>query len=220
MNLHYLTVVALSDTHNRHEDIRVPPGDVLVHAGDFTNYGTSEEIEYFLKWFASMPHRHKILIAGNHESALDPNDRRYGKSMLLLQEEYPDIVYLENESAYIAGLHVYGSPITPKGMAFGYVPGSKREKEIWSKVPKDVDILITHVPPHNILDKTRFGEHAGSKELAKRLSKDVHPALHIFGHCHESRGTVIRGKTIFCNAANVHDDHSIQGYGVAFERMT
>ncbi|BCU09281.1 calcineurin-like phosphoesterase [Sicyoidochytrium minutum DNA virus] len=220
MARHRLTVIALSDTHDRHERIRVPIGDILIHAGDFTNYGTSEEIEDFLRWFGSMPHKHKVLVAGNHESGLDPRDRRYGKSMLLLQRKYPDIVYLENESVYIEGLHIYGSPMTPKGIAFGYAPGSRAEKQIWSKIPKDVDILVTHVPPFKILDLTRFGEHAGSKELAKRLLTDVKPALHIFGHCHESRGTITRNGTVFCNAANVHDDHSIQGFGLAFERTS
>ena len=31
-----LRFVAISDTHNKHDDLVVPPGDVLIHAGDVT----------------------------------------------------------------------------------------------------------------------------------------------------------------------------------------
>lgn len=33
-----LTIVFVSDTHNRHDRVRLPPGDVFIHAGDFTDY--------------------------------------------------------------------------------------------------------------------------------------------------------------------------------------
>lgn len=35
-----LRVVLVSDTHCKHGDLTVPPGDVLLHAGDFTRRGT------------------------------------------------------------------------------------------------------------------------------------------------------------------------------------
>ena len=34
--------VAISDTHNKHAKLDVPPGDVLLCAGDFTYYGTAK----------------------------------------------------------------------------------------------------------------------------------------------------------------------------------
>jgi Icc-related predicted phosphoesterase len=36
---------------------------------------------------------------------------------------------------------------------------------IWSKIPKDTDILITHCPPYGILDKSAKDKHGGSKSL-------------------------------------------------------
>ena len=36
---------------------------------------------------------------------------------------------------------------------------------MWSKIPKDTDILITHGPPYKILDKTITGIDAGCIEL-------------------------------------------------------
>ena len=36
-------LVVLSDTHSRHTNAIVPPGDVLIHCGDFTMSGTVAE---------------------------------------------------------------------------------------------------------------------------------------------------------------------------------
>ena len=33
--------ITLSDTHNLHRTLTIPPGDVLIHCGDFTNHSTS-----------------------------------------------------------------------------------------------------------------------------------------------------------------------------------
>ncbi|KAJ7888639.1 hypothetical protein B0H14DRAFT_1192853 [Mycena olivaceomarginata] len=49
------------------------------------------------------------------------------------------------------------------------------------------DILLTHCPPHNILDVTNKADRAGCSALAARLSS-LRPRLHVFGHIHEARG--------------------------------
>ena len=37
-----LRIACISDTHGRHRSVRVPPCDVLIHGGDFTNVGEPE----------------------------------------------------------------------------------------------------------------------------------------------------------------------------------
>lgn len=66
----HLRVVCISDTHGFHEKMvhSIPDGDVLIHAGDFSNTGRMKGCSRFCEWFASMPHQHKILIAGNRKS--------------------------------------------------------------------------------------------------------------------------------------------------------
>ncbi|RYY82034.1 metallophosphoesterase [archaeon] len=65
-------VVCISDTHNREGRMPIlPMGDVLVHAGDFSNVGREKEIESFMKYFTSQPHPIKILIAGNHDITMN-----------------------------------------------------------------------------------------------------------------------------------------------------
>lgn len=51
----------------------IPSGDVLIHAGDFTNFGGNDEIDNFSKFLETLNHkfRYKIVIAGNHEFSFD-----------------------------------------------------------------------------------------------------------------------------------------------------
>ena len=62
-----IRVVCLSDTHDQVPS-EVPDGDLLIHAGDLTNPGTAASIQKQLDWLASLPHPHKIVVAGNHDS--------------------------------------------------------------------------------------------------------------------------------------------------------
>jgi 3',5'-cyclic AMP phosphodiesterase CpdA len=66
-----MKIICISDTHNKHRNLDVPDGDVIVHAGDFSENGTKSETFNFLKWFSGLPHKHKILIAGNHDFYLE-----------------------------------------------------------------------------------------------------------------------------------------------------
>merc|ERR1712113_1055159 len=67
----HVRCVCISDTHGRHAMIQVPPGDILIHAGDFTMCGADFEVDEFCEWFGALPHPHKILIAGNHDLTCD-----------------------------------------------------------------------------------------------------------------------------------------------------
>lgn len=67
-----MKVVCVSDTHGLHDDaLQVPDGDVFVHAGDFTDTGERSEVLAFNEFLGRLPHRYKIVIAGNHESSFD-----------------------------------------------------------------------------------------------------------------------------------------------------
>ena len=38
-------VVVISDTHNRHDEVSLPGGDILIHCGDATGRGRPGEVE-------------------------------------------------------------------------------------------------------------------------------------------------------------------------------
>lgn len=67
-------IVCMSDTHARTDRIQfdIPAGDIFIHAGDFTNWGGKDDVKQFNSWLESLPHKHKIVIAGNHEISFDP----------------------------------------------------------------------------------------------------------------------------------------------------
>jgi Calcineurin-like phosphoesterase len=64
-----ITIVCISDPHNSKPSL--PDGDILLHYGDLSQYGTFAEIQAQLDWLNSQPHKHKIVIAGNHNLILD-----------------------------------------------------------------------------------------------------------------------------------------------------
>jgi predicted MPP superfamily phosphohydrolase len=65
-------IVCISDTHSRYH-FTLPPGDILVHAGDFSMTGEQHDIENFIKWLKSLTqYRLKVIIAGNHDLTLEP----------------------------------------------------------------------------------------------------------------------------------------------------
>jgi Icc-related predicted phosphoesterase len=71
---------------------------------------------------------------------------------------------------------------------------------VWAKIPDQVDVLITHGPPANILDLTFLGQHVGCPQLLQRI-KQIKPRLHVFGHIHEGYGREEQDSTIFVNAS-------------------
>lgn len=48
-------------------------------------------------------------------------------------------------------------------------------------------ILITHIPPLEILDERTEGEHLGSWAVSEFI-EETNPKIHLFGHIHESAG--------------------------------
>lgn len=73
---------------------------------------------------------------------------------------------------------------------------------IYSKVPNDTEILLTHTPAKHILDETRKGVRAGCGVLAGRIKELERCRLHVFGHIHEARGAEIgEGGKVHVNAA-------------------
>ena len=197
-----MRVVCLSDTHGLHDAIRVPDGDVLVHAGDLTDTGTLDQVAEFAAWFAGLPHPVKVVIAGNHDFAFERDPER-ARSRLLGYGL--SIVYLQDEALTLpGGTTIYGSPWQPRffDWAFNLNRGAPLAAK-WSLIPDDVDILITHGPPLGILDRNTSDEATGCEALAGRLPRLARLKLHVFGHIHEARGVVERDGVVHVNASSL-----------------
>lgn len=190
-----LSVVCLSDTHGLHESLQIPEGDLLLHAGDFCGHGSEGEVRQFRHWLRRLPHRHKIVVAGNHDWPLDcfSNSHRANtaNNVQRLEELFAKdgITYLRDRSLTIDGWNIYASPWQPEfyNWAFNLPRQGAQLLAKWQKIPDNTHILLTHGPPHGSLDCAPGGP-AGCELLAARLKDLSQLRLHVFGHIHEGYG--------------------------------
>ena len=201
-------IICISDTHNCNERIEVPDGEILIHAGDATTVGAEEQIRRFSDWFASLPHPHKVFVAGNHDWLFEKDNDR-ARSLL-----DPAIVYLQDSAVEIDGLKIYGSPWQPRFFDWAFNLNRGQEMaEKWAMIPDDIDILITHGPPYGILDlvpRSGWVENTGCEELRKRvekLTKVGRLKLHVFGHIHCGYGVQDEFGVRFVNASTCDEQY-------------
>lgn len=191
-----MKLVLLSDTHTLHDRLTIPPGDVLVHAGDFSGHGSLTEAAAFLRWFAAQPHPHKVFIAGNHDWAF----QRYPEEARRLIPA--GVHYLQDSAATIAGLRFYGMPWQPEfcSWAFNLPRDGWEIRQKCAKIHDDTQVLVTHGPPHGCLDLVG-ATPMGCEAIAARLPALRDLRLHVFGHIHEGAGRVERDGLTFVNAS-------------------
>jgi Icc-related predicted phosphoesterase len=156
------------------------------------------------KWLQSLPHSHKIVIAGNHDWLFE---RQKKQAIELLKADYPNIVYLEDSGIEIMGLKFYGSPWQPWFYSWAFNVTRGQLHKYWDLIPSGLDILVTHGPPMGILDQAAAhlgSEHVGCAELITAVER-TKPKIHVFGHIHGGYGKRQYGDTAFYNAAAVDE---------------
>lgn len=205
-----MKIVCISDTHGKHKELKLPEGDMIIHAGDISGMGRLHEITNFLAWFVELPYQYKVFIGGNHDYLLEDQPSVF-KALI------PDnLIYLENSEVEIEGLKLWGSPITPRffDWAFNCDRGEKI-KQYWDQIPIDTDILITHGPPLGQGDKTQRGEMVGCEDLLIKI-QEVQPKYHIFGHIHEGYGITNFKNTTFINASVLDFNYKLVNPALTF----
>lgn len=202
----------ISDSHGFHNDLIPPEGtDMVIFSGDCSNpkelYRSEKEIKDFLFWFAFLPIKYKIMIAGNHDLAIE-----YG---YVTKQNFIDkgIIYLENSAVEIEGLKIWGSPITPAfGQGWAFNERRDRLHNLWATIPEDTDIVITHGPAKNALDLSfdRNGkmEFCGCAALEKRI-KVIKPKLFCFGHIHNMSDIRNAGVIKFSNHQTLYSNGTV-----------
>lgn len=194
-----MKIICIADTHNKHQQILIPAGDIIIHAGDFSEAGTRRETLEFLNWFSSLPHQHKILVPGNHDFFLEKNVEDLDKIVPA------GIHCLINKGIEIKGVKFWGSPYTPGESNWAFTrPRGAAIRSCWDRIPEDIQFLITHTPPYGILDQLDDRRHVGCEQLNERL-KVLKLPYHIFGHIHHEYGIVRTRETVFVNAALLDD---------------
>ena len=218
-----MRIVAISDTHNKQEQLTLPAGDLLIIAGDLTGAGTIKEVAKYGQWLAREVKKYTygaVVGAGNHDFLFE--EAPMIAEQLLNPENNPQIRYLQNTFVVINGFKIYVSADTNffHNWAFNLMPA---EMEISvQRIPPDTDILVTHGPPLTVLDRCQNGKYIGSEELLSKV-KEIKPLFHIFGHNHNQGGCFFHSDdTIFVNASMLNEyyqpnDYILDGHVTAFE---
>lgn len=156
-----------------------------------------------------MPHPHKVVIAGNHDFAFEQNPTA--------REWITHATYLQDELFEVDGLRIWGSPWQPRffDWAFNLDRGAPLAEK-WAQIPAEVDILVTHGPPHGILDRVHRGENVGCRALLDAVLGRK-PTLHVFGHIHEAYGVLEDHGVCFANASTCTVDHRPVNPPLVFE---
>lgn len=197
-------IVCIADTHLDWNKVKVPDGDIFIHAGDWEAFFT-QHISEFNRWLGKLPHKHKIVIAGNHDKFVAENG-------CLVKEMITNAIYLENSGCKVMGLKFWGSPITPRfGDWFFMKERGSSIRRYWDEIPMGTDVLITHGPPYGIMDYVpySYGSHnVGCKDLLEVINK-IKPKVHIFGHIHGGYGLQPSDTTLFINASVMDESYTV-----------
>jgi predicted phosphohydrolase len=166
-------IVCISDTHNKHRDLDVPDGDILIHAGDFTLYGKEEHAQDFNLWLGTLPHKHKIIVNGNHENNAEWKDRT--------QSILNNAIFLRQDAVEVEGLKIFGAeffwPVAKGGVNAYY-----------EQIPSDVSIIVTHGPVKGYCDGGK-GCRAMLQVVQDLVLKgDSRLKLVVSGHVHQAHG--------------------------------
>uniref|UniRef100_A0A914UWR2 Calcineurin-like phosphoesterase domain-containing protein n=1 Tax=Plectus sambesii TaxID=2011161 RepID=A0A914UWR2_9BILA len=228
----YVRFVCVACSHGNFIDPKtVPPGDVLIIAGDFTSCGLPKEIKAFNDNMGQLKHTYKVVIAGNHECTFDQNfmkgshkDATQAKELALKQalqaalssaktsspkSLLTNCIYLEDAEVELFGLKIYGTPWQPTfdNWAFN-MPRGQNLLDKWNQIPVGVDVLVSHTPPLGHGDMLASGARTGCVELLNSVSKRIRPKYHVFGHIHEGYGCTTDGYTKFINCCMCN--HNLQ----------
>lgn len=167
-----MRIVLVSDTHN--VDIpaeRIPPGDLLIHAGDHTRNGLPDELAGAAAWLRSLAPRFTLgvlSVAGNHDRPLDrdtwlaaaplsqPGEAWTVERMEEVRSLFDDgpgpaapgrMRLLQHEAIEIGGLRIFGTPHvgqTPRRQAMS--PDNPLRYEGFLRDPEMLEALFADIP--------------------------------------------------------------------------
>ena len=193
-------VLAVSDLHGNLKDLNFEGIDVVVIAGDFAELkgGGKWHLHDQKKWIQKkfiplcekFPEVDFCVIPGNHDMCLDPKKIALCHGVDLRISWPANVHLLIDQEIEVKGLKIYGTPQIPiisRRWAFECEHEELVKK--FSKIPENLDILITHSPPHipdSSIDRSnQFGgyEAFGSGELAQAIFEKS-PRYVFCGHIH------------------------------------
>jgi len=207
-----MKIVFISDTHNQKPNL--PDGDLLIHCGDLTLYGTPNEVKSSVEWLGRQKDKYKhgvILSPGNHDFLFEENlpggAHKKGGVIIVRNPQLAEgickdngVMLLNHKAITINGVKIFASPYTIAFCNWAFNVKVNDLEAKWAEIPEDVELLVTHGPPWGILDYCPNG-HVGDSLLLNRIVSLQNLKMHAFGHIHESAGYTMRDNKLFLNAS-------------------
>jgi Icc-related predicted phosphoesterase len=151
--------------------------DVLIGAGDFANMRRRIHVTLDILRAARCP---AVLVPGNGES-----DEELREAC----RQWPQAHVLHGSGVSLAGRDFFGLggavPETPFG-SWSFDLSEARAEGLLSGCPAGA-VLVTHSPPHGVLDVDRGGSHLGSTSVRAAMER-CRPELVVCGHVHACGG--------------------------------
>lgn len=226
-----MILAAISDLHG---DIpEIPKCDVLCISGDIVPLDIQRSVTKSENWLKNefMPAmmnadcKHVIMTWGNHDfigHVLYRDGHSGEEQTKMLFGEYNEKIHiLIDEYITIDGHKFYGTPWIPELSGWAFYNTSENLKEIFEKIPENIDVLLTHCPPKIgtqgvVLEKCwNYLKDFGCKELYDVLStKMFEKQLNVIcGHVHSGCHDI----EVFDNIKFVNVSLKDESYNISYK---
>jgi Icc-related predicted phosphoesterase len=220
-----MKLFCISDLHGKLDGLDPFGCDLVIIAGDFakmTGWGKWHMYD-MKKWiekkFIPFTQQYKniqfVITPGNHDLIFDSR-RTLNISDISYSINWPENVYiLIDRQIEVNGLKIYGTPWVPI-ISYSWAFEAEHDKliEKFSKIPENLDILITHSPPRiNGCDvdyslQTNNGPF-GSAELTQAIF-EKNPKYVFCGHIHSGSHECIEfNNSKIYNVSRLNEDYDI-----------
>ena len=234
-----MKIVALSDIHGSLID-NIPECDVVCICGDILPLQVQRSVvksvswlcQDFKPWAESLPCKHVIFIAGNHDFVFETLGPKAGKRphevMIEIFGEHhlkkSKLIYLRDESTIIDGVKFYGTPWCPELKNWAFYKCQSDLIDVYNGIPSNTDILLTHCPPkiNNLgvvlQDGINYLRDFGSEELAAILLDKPFIKWVLSGHIHSGDHNSVRsGLTNLVNVSIKDENYNVKYQPFIFE---
>ena len=207
----------VSDCHDVYQDLNllVPRGiGILFITGDMTYRGKESEMELLMLELIKLKKRinHIVCTFGNHEVGCEGREEEYKLKFASI-----GVILLNHESIEIEGIRIFGSPYTPEFFDWAFMYKKEDGEKLWDQIPNGTQVLLTHGPALDILDWCPNG-NVGCADLKNKVLYGL-PVLkyHLFGHIHESYGSLEKNGIFFSNGSIMNGRYKFVNKPILFE---
>lgn len=215
-----MKIAVLSDLHGilPENNFFEEDAEVLVLCGDLLPLDIDQNIPESKKWFENDFKKWRktlkfdtvIFIAGNHDFYCELNKDELENMF----SPHSDTIYLHNtgiDYLSISGkkYKIFGTPYCKIFGSWSFMRESWTLKELYEKIPENLDLLICHDAPYGASDQVGYGsyyeKHVGGHELKDAII-EKRPRYVVHGHIHTSNhGREIIGVSEIYNTSLVNE---------------